>query len=115
MNTLSLGRSVSLGLALLSLLTSSASATDDCTELKLTSFFRSGNPAFIYDEFASAVAANNSVVVVGARADGRNPAGALHVHYGLGKPSGDYQRIRLIGNPAPGFLGGVVALDGDSI
>jgi hypothetical protein len=87
----------------------------DCSTLNLTSIFRSGNSLGVYDEFASSVAANDSLMVVGARADGRFPAGALHVYVRDGLSWGGHQRLRFESGTTENFLGDAVAVDGETI
>jgi len=83
---------------------SSVFSAVDCSTLEQTSIFQSGNPPQVYDEFASSVAASESLMVVVARGDGRSPAGALHVFVREGASWGGHQRLQLSGTPVPDFF-----------
>jgi hypothetical protein len=108
-------RSLQLAIALFIALSALISSGEDCSTVKLTTVFRSGNAEVVYDEFASSIAANDSIMVVGARADGRSPIGALHVFVRDGSSWGGHQRLQFANGQGGAFLGDAVAVDGDSI
>ena len=89
-------------------------AGTNCAALNNVAVFRSGNPAFVYDEYASAVALSDDTVVVGARADFK-PYGALHIYARSNGVWVFQQRLTPRVDLGAQFLGDPVAIDGDTI